>query len=79
MWAAPGYGDPDRLREHAREKHFHYALVPTRHTRRYCYATLAWKHFNKISPKGAETLTTPKIAATSAEMVRKKTTPPPAP
>ena len=51
VWAAPGYGDPERLREHAREKHFHYALVPTRHTRRYCYATLAWKHFNKISPQ----------------------------
>ena len=47
VWAAPGYGDLDRLREHAGEKHFHYALVPTKRTRRYCYATLAWKHYRK--------------------------------
>ncbi|MBR5703157.1 MAG: hypothetical protein IKX45_02780 [Bacteroidales bacterium] len=47
IWAAPGYGSLDRLREHAGEKHFHYALIPSRHTRRYCYATLAWKHYKK--------------------------------
>lgn len=49
VWSAAGYGDLDRLREHAGEKHFHYALVPTRHTRRYCYATLALKHYKKIA------------------------------
>lgn len=49
VWTAPGYGDLDRLREHAREKHFHYALIPSARTRRYCYATLAWKHYKKIS------------------------------
>ena len=49
VWAAPGYGDLDRLREHAREKHFHYALIPTKRTRRYCYATLALKHYKKIA------------------------------
>ena len=48
VWAAPGYGDIGLLREHAGEKHFHYALIPTRHTRRYCYATLAWKHYKRI-------------------------------
>ena len=48
-WAAPGYGDIGLLRAHASEKHFHYALIPTRNTRRYCYATLAWKHYRKIS------------------------------
>ena len=47
VWAAPGYGDIGLLREHAREKHFHYAFIPTRHTRRYCYATLAWKHYRR--------------------------------
>ena len=50
VWAAPGYGDLDQLRAHAREKHFHYALVPSRRTRRYCYATLAWKHYKKMAP-----------------------------
>lgn len=48
VWAAPGYGDLDRLREHAAEKHFHYAVIPSRHTRRYCYATLAWRHYKAI-------------------------------
>ena len=47
IWAAPGYGDLDRLRAHAGEKHFHYAFIPSRRTRRYCYATLAWKHYKK--------------------------------
>ena len=49
VWAAPGYGDLSALREHAREKHFHYALIPSRRTRRYCYARLAWKHYKKIA------------------------------
>ena len=48
-WAAPGYGDLSVLREHAREKHFHYALIPSKRTRRYCYATLALKHYKKIA------------------------------
>ena len=48
-WPAPGYGDPADLRAHAREKHFHYALIPTKRTRRYCYATLALNHYRKIS------------------------------
>ena len=48
-WAAPGYGDLSALREHAREKHFHYALIPSKRTRRYCYATLALKHYKKIA------------------------------
>ena len=47
VWAAPGYGDLDRLREHAREKHFHYALIPSKHTRRYCYGDLAVKHYRR--------------------------------
>lgn len=51
VWAAPGYGDLDRLREHAGEKHFHYALIPTGRTKRYCYATLAWKRYRKLSRK----------------------------
>lgn len=49
VWAAPGYGDLSALEEHAREKHFHYALIPSRLTRRYCYATLALKHYKKIA------------------------------
>lgn len=49
VWAAPGYGDLSDLEEHAREKHFHYALIPSRLTRRYCYATLALKHYKKIA------------------------------
>ena len=49
VWAAPGYGDLSALEEHAREKHFHYALIPSRFTRRYCYATLALKHYKKIA------------------------------
>ena len=48
IWAAPGYGDLDTLRAHAAEKHFHYALVPGRRTRRYCYATLALRHFRSL-------------------------------
>ena len=47
-WAAPGYGDLDELRRHMKEKHFHYALIPTKKTRRYCYARLAWNHYRKI-------------------------------
>ena len=49
VWAAPGYGNLDSIRARAREKHFHYALVPNSRTRRYCYATLAWKHYKKIA------------------------------
>lgn len=49
VWAAPGYGDLSALEEHVREKHFHYALIPSRFTRRYCYATLALKHYKKIA------------------------------
>ena len=47
-WAAPGYGDLDGLRRHVKEKHFHYALIPTKKTRRHCYARLAWNHYRKI-------------------------------
>ena len=47
-WAAPGYGDLDRLRAHASERHFHYAVVPTKRTRRYCYATLALRHYRSL-------------------------------
>ena len=46
-WAAPGYGDLQELRRHVKEKHFHYALIPTKKTRRYCYARLAWNHYRK--------------------------------
>ena len=49
VWAAPGYGNLDRLREHASEKHFHYAFIPSARTKRYCYATLACKHYKKIA------------------------------
>lgn len=49
VWAAPGYGNLDRLREHASEKHFHHAFIPSARTKRYCYATLAWKHYKKIA------------------------------
>ena len=49
VWAAPGYGDLSALREHATEKHFHYAFIPSARTKRYCYATLAWKHYKKIA------------------------------
>ena len=51
VWAAPGYGDLDTLRKHAGEKHFHYALIPSRHTRRYCYGNLAVKHYRKTLRK----------------------------
>ena len=49
VWAAPGYGDLSALREHVKEKHFHYALIPSKRTKRYCYATLALKHYKKIA------------------------------
>ena len=48
VWAAPGYGDLDTLRKHAGEKHFHYALIPSKRTRRYSYATVAWKRYKKL-------------------------------
>ena len=47
-WPAAGYGDLDRLRIAAADKTFHYKLIPTRRTRRYCYSTLAWKHYKRI-------------------------------
>lgn len=47
VWTAPGYGDIGRLREHAAEKHFNYALIPSPDTPRYCYASLAWEHYQK--------------------------------
>ena len=49
VWADPGYGDISALWKHAGEKHFHYAIIPSKHTRRYCYATLALKHYKKFS------------------------------
>jgi len=49
VWAAPGYGNLDRLRSVAKEKHFHYALIPSSRTRRYCYGKLAVKHYKSIS------------------------------
>jgi len=48
IWAAPGYGELDDLRAHAHEKHFHYALIPRKNTRRYCYANLALAWYKKI-------------------------------
>ena len=54
VWAAPGYGDLDALRKHTREKHFHYAFIPSKKTKRYCYATLAWKRYRRISKVPAE-------------------------
>ncbi len=48
VWTAPGCGDLDRLRAAAGEKHFHYAVVPTRHTRRYCYGDLAVKRYRAL-------------------------------
>lgn len=48
VWAAPGYGDLDSIRAHVGEKHFHYALIPSRRTRRYSYAALALKHYRRI-------------------------------
>lgn len=65
VWAAPGYGDLERLREHAAEKHFHYAVIPSRHTRRYCYATLAWRHYKRIAGRRGR-----------AQQPRKSTLPP---
>ena len=50
VWPAAGYGDLDRLREHAAEKHFHYALIPSAATERYCYADLALAHYREIAP-----------------------------
>jgi len=47
-WPTAGYGDLDTLREHAREKHFHYALVPVRGTKRYCYGDLAVRHYRLL-------------------------------
>ena len=44
-----GVGELEDLRAHSKEKHFHYALIPTKRTRRYCYATLALNHYRKIS------------------------------
>lgn len=49
VWAAHGYGDLSALREHVKEKHFHYALIPSKRTKRYCYATLALKHYKRIA------------------------------
>ena len=54
VWAAPGYGDLDTLRKHSEEKHFHYDLIPGKNTRRYCYATLAWNRYRRISKVPAE-------------------------
>ena len=48
-WPAPGHGDLDRIRAHEHEKHFHYAVIPSARTRRYCYARLAWKHYQKTT------------------------------
>ena len=48
IWAAPGYGDCYRILARAGEKHFHYAVVPSRRTKRYCYADLALKHYRKL-------------------------------
>ena len=48
IWAAPGYGDCSRILARAGEKHFHYAVVPSRLTKRYCYADLALKHYRKL-------------------------------
>ncbi len=48
IWAAPGYGDCSRILARAGEKHFHYAVVPSRRTKRYCYADLALKHYRKL-------------------------------
>ncbi|MBR0111062.1 MAG: hypothetical protein IJM00_02320 [Bacteroidales bacterium] len=48
VWPAAGYGDLDRLRAHADEKHFHYALIPSAATERYCYAELALAHYESI-------------------------------
>lgn len=48
VWAAPGYGDPGIIRARSKEKHFHYALIPSSRTKRYCYATLALRHYRKL-------------------------------
>lgn len=48
IWAAPGYGDCSRILARAGEKHFHYAVVPSRRTKHYCYADLALKHYRKL-------------------------------
>ena len=49
VWAAPGYGDPERIRKHMDEKKFHYAVVPTSWTRKYCYSRLALHHYRSIT------------------------------
>ena len=48
-WTARGCGDLDDLRAHAREKYFHYDLIPTSRTRRYFYARLALRHYRQIA------------------------------
>lgn len=48
IWSAPGYGDWAQILAKSGEKHFHYATVPGKHTRRYCYAELALKHYRKL-------------------------------
>jgi len=47
-WPAAGYGDLERIRAVSGEKHFHYAIIPVRRTKRYCYAELAIKHYRKL-------------------------------
>ena len=41
--------DLDTLRAHAGEKHFHYAIIPSRRTRRYSYAALAFRHYRTLT------------------------------
>lgn len=54
IWTAAGCGDPERIRAVADEKHFHYAIIPGRHTRRWCYADLAVRHYRKLLRAASE-------------------------
>lgn len=47
-WVNPGCGPLDEIRARSREKHFHTAIVPTRHTKLYVYGDIAVRHFREI-------------------------------
>ncbi|MBO4738411.1 MAG: hypothetical protein J5606_02490 [Bacteroidales bacterium] len=49
VWTDPGCGNMEQIHTRVHEKHFHYALLPTKQTSYYCYAALAWKHYKSIA------------------------------
>ena len=50
-WTEPGKGDIDALRRHADTVSFPRVIIRTPGTRQYCYATLAWEHYQSIAGK----------------------------